>query len=330
MIIKKHIMPITLALAVCSSPSFGQSVLLKDDFGNGLGQWAISAGWPGIANVVNEQLVVSEDSLGPMQTNNPRATHVPAVLAVPAWDPLADQQTLELRADLVSANQNDAFAGIVFNWDIPSLGSAYAFVKDEDELGLTKIYSGASSFAWFYYTNQPVKNQNVTLALALTRDGPNLDITTRVLDKDNADAVLFERTVIDTPQADPVLPSGAVKGEVGMADPAGTPWPLLKGPAYIELTMTWMDPLHAPDPRAQLIYDNLEVRQYPAPQLAIQNAVLLSWPETPGQWTLQSAPSLDGPWETVSNPWRRDAAGRTEVAIPAPDTMRLYRLRQAP
>ena len=91
-------------------------------------------------------------------------------------------------------------------------GQGYLFFKDEDEVGLVKFWNGAISHAWFFYENRPLKNQNATLVLALTRRGSDLGITTRILDKDNANAVLFERTVTDTPQVDPVFPNRAVKG----------------------------------------------------------------------------------------------------------------------
>ncbi len=49
----------------------------------------------------------------------------------------------------------------------------------------------------------------MTLVLALTRQGSDLKINTRVLDKDAAKTALFDRTVTDTPQSDPVLTSAS-------------------------------------------------------------------------------------------------------------------------
>jgi hypothetical protein len=277
-----------------------------------------------------EQLIVTEDFFGPLQTNNPMATHVPAFHGAPASGPLPDGQTLELRADLISASQNDAFAGVAINYSIGGLGNGYMFSKDEDELWLVKFYDSATKLAWLFYANQPLKNKQVTLVLALTRAGTNLNVTTRVLDKDNANSVLFERTVLDTPQADPVLPSGTVKGMIGMADPTGTPWPLLMAPTWIELTLQWGNPQLAPEPRAQLIFDNVEVWQYESPQLTIADSVLLSWPVTTGQFILDSAPSLTGPWAPVAEPWMRTNNGRFEVSVLASASMQFFRLRPTP
>jgi hypothetical protein len=288
--------------------------------------------FPGILQSVNGQLIVIENSFGSAQPNRPLATHVPGVHVLPSFGALPDQQTLELRADLVSANQNDAFAAIALNWAVPgpAFGSGYMFFKDDDEIALLKFYNQATSFAWFFYSNQPIAKQNVTLVLSLTRRGSNVDITTRVLDKQNANAVLFDHTVTDTPQADPVLPNGAVRGFIGTPDPPGSPWPLLGSPGAAELTLSWFNSQQAPNPHAQVIYDNLELWQYQTPQLNIQNAVVLSWPVTAAQFVVESAPGVNGPWETVPDPWLRTNGTQIQMSFPASDSMRLFRLRFAP
>jgi hypothetical protein len=320
---------IALALAAGISSAASQTLVWSDTDFN-LTDWN-TGGWPGILQSVNGQLIVTENSFGRANTNNPTAMHVPAGHFLPAFGALPDQQTLELRSDLVSANQNDAVAGIALNWAVPgpAFGSGYMFFKDEDEIALLKFYNGGSSFAWFFYSNQPIANQNVTLVLSLTRRGSNVDITTRVLDKQNANAVLFDHTVTDTPQADPVLPNRAVRGFIGVADPPGSPWPLLGSPA-VELTLSWFNSQQPPNPRAQVIYDNLELWQYQTPTLGIQNAIVLSWPVTATQFVLESALGVQGPWEVVSAPWSRTNATQIEVSVPAPDSMRLFRLNFAP
>jgi hypothetical protein len=319
-----------LTLAAGVSAVSAQTLLWSDTtFLLGPTEWN-TGGFQGSLYNTNQQLTVTENFFGPAQTNSLLATHVPAGHFLPNAGPLPDQQTIEVRADLVSATQNDVWAGIALNWAAPALGSGYQLFKDEDEIGLMKFYNGATSFAWFFYTNQPVKNQNVTLVLAFTRDGSNVKIASRVLDKDNANAVLFERTVTDTPQADTVLPNRAVRGGISMADPPGTSWPAVLAPAAVELTMSWMDPLQAPQHPAQVIFDNLEVWQYESPQLTITNAVVVSWPVPQGQFVLESAPSLDGPWAPVADPWMRTNNGRFEVSVLASASMQVFRLRLTP
>jgi hypothetical protein len=326
---KTKIALVALALVAGVSTGSAQTLVWSDtEFIVGPNDWNTGP-FPGILQSVNGQLVVSENSFGGAQPNNPLATHVPGAHVLPSFGALPDQQTLEFRADLVSANQNDAFAAIALNWAVPgpAFGSGYMFFKDEDEIALLKFYNQATSFAWFFYTNQPIANQNVTLVLSFTRRGSNLDITTRVLDKQNANPILFDHTVTDTPQADPVLPNGAVRGFIGTSDPPGSPWPLLGSPGAAELTLSWFNSQHAPNPRAQVIYDNVEVWQRESPLLAIGNAVVLSWPLTQRPFVLESAGSLGGPWAAVPDPWWRTNGSQNEVCIRAPDSQRFFRLR---
>jgi hypothetical protein len=326
MILNKHIALTTLALAAGVAPAFAQTNVWSDNFNdnNPIG-W--TQGSIGHLDETNQQFAVSA-SFGPAQTNSPLATHAAGVHSIPSSGPLPDNQTLELRADLVGANQNDAWAGLHFLWS-PG-GQGYAFFKDQDEVALLKFWNGATSLAWFFYENHPITNQNVTLVLALTRLGSNVKITTRVLDKDNANAVLFERAVTDTPAADSVLPNRAVRGVIGMADLPGAPWPVVQSPTDVQLTLTWVNSQATPQPPAQVIFDNLVVWQYEPPQLAIQNAVVLSWPLTPGPFILESAADVNGPWATVPDPWSRTNAGQTQVSFLAPDSMKLFRLRLGP
>jgi hypothetical protein len=327
---KQELLLITAALAAGVSTVSAQTLLWSDTtFPIGPTEWN-TGGRPGILDNTNQQLTVTENFFGPLQTNNPIATHVPAVHTLPGSGPLADGQTLELRADLISASQNDVYANLAVNYLIGGQGNGYMFNKGADGLSLMKFYNNASAFAWFFSTNQPLKNENVTLVLALTRAGANLNITTRVLDKDNGNAVLFDRTITDTPKADPVLPPYTAGWMIGMADPVGIPWPLSMSPSWIQLNLTWDNPLLAPNPRARVTFDNAEVWQYESPQLTIADSVRLSWPVTTGQFILDSAPSLSGPWAPVADPWTRTNKGRFEVSVLASASMQFFRLRQTP
>jgi hypothetical protein len=334
--VKKNATSILIALAMAAGVSTlsAQTLLWSDTtfvLGPDPAGWN-TAGFRGILDNTGGQLTVTENFFGRADTNNIFATHVPAVHTVPGSGPLRDGQTLELRADLISASQKDAYANLVFEYVIGGQGNGYTFNKGGDGLSLAKFYGGVSAmkFAYFFFSNQPVKNENVTLVLALTRTGTNLNITTRVLDKDTGNAVRFDYTVIDTPKADPVLPPYTAGGMIGMADLAGTPWPLLMGPTWIQASLTWADPLLAPNPRAKVVFDNVELWQYETPRLTIADAVVLSWPVTATQFVLESAPGMQGPWEVVSAPWSRTNATQIEVSVPAPDSMRLFRLKYAP
>jgi hypothetical protein len=315
---------IALALAGGVSTSSAQSLLYSNDFSSPIPPPTIGYATSAVSN---QQLVLTCTRTTATDTNNlVTSTGGCGPLTLFPSSVLPDQQTLELRVDVVSANQDDAFADI--HWYNNNNGG-YFFVKDQNEIGLLKGWNNGMNWAFLFWTNVLVKNENVTLVLALTRVGSDLKITTRVLDKDSANAVLFERTTTDTPAADPALPNRTVKGILSYPDPAGTPY-LLQSPSYAVVGIAWLNPQSAPNPLAQVIYDNMEVWQYQTPQLNIQNAVVLSWPVTAAQFVLESAPGVNGPWETVPDPWLRTNATQIEVSVPAPDSMRLFRLRFAP
>ncbi len=315
-----------LVLMAWASSAFAQSLVWSDDFSIPTG-WAY---WNGQISYTNQQFAVS-GTFGPTDTNNPSAYLAYAYHPIPSPGPLPDHQTLEARVDLVSANQNDAWATTTFLWFDGTTSRAYHFFKDQDEVGLLKAPPGAP-VAVFFYTNEPVKNQNVILVLSVTRLGSDLRINTRVLDKDNANAVLFERTVTDTAQADPVLPNRAIKGLLSGPDLPGTPWPMVSTPGYVLLSMAWENPQSPSAGAAQVSYDNLEVWQYETLPLLIQNAVVLSWaaPQGAGQFVLESAPSVNGPWAAVPDLWSRTNATQIEASVVASQSMQLFRLRFVP
>jgi hypothetical protein len=328
MIRKIHVALTILALAAGLSTASAQTLVWSDDFddNNPIG-WALTS----LAHLseINQQFMVY-GYFGPLQTNNPTGTHAAGYHSIPTSGPLPDNQTLELRADLLGTSENDAWADLHFLW-LPA-GQGYILFKDEDEVALCKFYNGASAVAWFIYESGALKNENVTLVLALTRRGSNLEITTRVLDKDNANALLFERTVTDTPQADPVLPDGSMRVPRSAPDPAGTPWPITALPGYVELSVTWANAQRAPEPDgfAGAMFDNLAVWQYESPQLTIHRAVVLSWPVTQGQFVVDGAASVTGPWTPIPAPWCRTNAARNEVCVLAPEALQFFRLRLEP
>ncbi len=318
---------IALALAGGVLTTSAQTLVWSDNFddNNPIG-W--TKGIQGQMTEANQQFYIW-GTFGPTPTNSAIDTYCFGYHSIPTAGPLPDQQTLEARVDLVSANQADATACLQFLW-LSGTFPGYAFFKEQDNISFVKSWSIGQSNALFFWTNLPVKNANVTLVLSLTRQGSNVKITTRVLDKDDANAVLFERSVVDTPQSDPVLPNRAVNGFLYVPDLVGTPGPVTQAPDSVSLGMGWFNPLSASQGAAQVIYDNLEVSQYESPQLTIQNAVVLSWPLTQGAFVLESADNVNGPWTPVPDPWCRTNAGQNEVSICAPDSLRLFRLRPGP
>lgn len=312
-----------LALAAGVSTASAQTLLLRDDFNSGILTGWSWLGTPGQMGVINQQFVVSA-SFGPMQPNAPWEASVAPVheIGMPLG-PLPDRQTLELRADLVGANQPDVWGGI----HVVTVGTGvYAFFKGLDEVALLKFFP-PDRVAWFFYENRPLKHQNVTLVFSFTRVGSDLRINTRVLDKDNANAVLFDRTVTDTPEVDPVLPNRAFRGVIGTPDWRGTPWPLVTAPRYVELNLSWENSQAATQGAAQIVWDNLEVWQYDPPELEIELAAIVSWPLSPGNWVLESATTVAGRYAPLpQTPEIRDS--RYQVIVLATNQAQFFRLSQ--
>ncbi|HOW65252.1 MAG TPA: hypothetical protein P5186_28615 [Candidatus Paceibacterota bacterium] len=110
--------------------------------------------------------------------------------------------TLEYRVDLTQGAGNDAYAVLAFvpNGIDPKQTLGYSLAKSADEIILVKALNH-----YFIDDDTPaatVKHQNVTLVLTLTGRGGNVVITGKVLDKDAQNAVLWEKTVTDTPGID--------------------------------------------------------------------------------------------------------------------------------
>ena len=70
----------------------------------------------------------------------------------------------------------------------------------------------------------------------------------------------------------------------------------------------------------------LVVCPIPPPPLAIAPAVLLSWPGEDVGWTVESAPSVNGPWAASdATPFMQ--SGRHSIAVPTDGEHRFFRLR---
>jgi hypothetical protein len=106
----------------------------------------------------------------------------------------------------------------------------------------------------------------VVLALAFTRVAPNLILTVRILDKTNHNAVLYERSVVDTPNVDRTLTQAELYAASGMllnagSDIQGAPW---TSGSYVMLDV-WQYNYDGRQPAAEATFDNLELWTYRVP-----------------------------------------------------------------
>ncbi len=238
-------------------------------------------------------------------------------------------QTVELRVDLVSMNEH-ATAGGMDLWN-GSSSAGYALFKGYDFMHLCKpSLSVAGIHGQFFHERVLIKNTNVVLALAVTRVNPNVILTARVLDKENNNAVLYERSVVDTPGVDRTLTQAEMEAASGMLMDAGTD----VGPPITSGSEVFLDLFQYTDgtkPAAEVTFDNLErwASIFPVwrPQIAIQllstmppklNLTMSAAPNS--SWTIEQALELTGPWTTLSDLLigTNGAAQFQETNLPSP------------
>jgi hypothetical protein len=161
---------------------------------------------------------------------------------------LVNGERLELSVDLVQGLGADSFA--VLGWfptaNSVSTLSGYGLAKSATDVLITK---GINKY--FYNEGLDLKNTNVTLVLRLAQQGTSVIINARVLDKDNDNAVLFDRTVVDTEAAD-ILADGT-------DDPAA---PYTGAGRFV--LICYQDN-GTTQPAYEVIYDNAEVSAPPLP-----------------------------------------------------------------
>jgi hypothetical protein len=236
-----------------------------------------------------------------------------------AWA-VADGQTLEWRVDLVGMSGSTSMV-------YPGAGSwsalrSYVIAVGRDFVAIGKLASGPAVLCCDKTT---IKTTNVVLALALTRVQTNLVVTARVLDKDNQGAVLFERSVVDTPGVDPTLTTAEFEALTGMR----LQWwkdlkeaPLFSGDSFNLEIFQCND---GAQPAAEVIFDNLELRACEIPQIGIAQAARLTWPAAATvDFAVEYAPTVNGPWLPLND---QSLPGLKQMTVPANRDMQFFRLR---
>jgi hypothetical protein len=240
---------------------------------------------------------------------------------------VADGQTLEARVDLVSFSDSATWATLMLG----TTTGFYGLCKGHDFVALRKWSvnqsDSARAITLFNFEKPQLPDTNVVLALALTRANMNMVVTARVLDKANPNSVLYESSVVDTPNADPALTSAELLSLSGMnlvlsADPREAPF--TTGEAAVGIFQYNYD---GRQPAAVATFDNLEVWQYEVPTLGIGQAVVLTWPDLGKSYAVEGASSVQGSWLPVNDTPR---PGMKQMTVPLNQAAQFFRLRQAP
>ena len=298
--------------------------LFSDDFSQGLDGWSHqeSAGAVTI-EVVEQQFRVHADWRGvpgdlEMNTTFAMAPQAP-------WSP-ADGQTLECQVDLVSISQEAT------NVAFPFLGTGsatfYHFSKSQNAVSMGKYVADYGLVTFWCDNTVQLPATNVTLSLALTPDQENIIITTRVLDKNRPNALVFERSFVDTPQVDASLTTSEYRALTGITTVTLSPDPgppiragMAKGLGVFQFSDGHQPPVHA-------IFDNFVLRLHEVPPLGIAPAVQLTWPAPAGvYYAVESAPTVQGPWLPVQE---LQIPGLQKLTIPQSRPAEFFRLRGAP
>jgi len=300
-----------LALA-CAPPQAQAQLNYFSDFNDGIPDWD-NTGPIGTAEETSGQLSIRAQFPGTPGDPAFSATWV-------TWrrnHPIRDAETLEYGVDLVQTSQSNVFAGFDYNATGISGEGLYTFIKDANNIQLTKYIPSSGAEGHFFFEATPVKHQNVTMSMALTGVGGSVWITCRVLDKDAAGAVLFERTIVDTPGIDPVVVGSDTGPPFGLAGSTGA---LLYSGQITDGTQ----------PETVVIYDNFTWEYRSAAELSIERAVRLSWPAFDTVFDVEGAPSPDGPWTPISEPIAQ-TNGMNWMTVPAPtsQTMQIFRLSES-
>ena len=159
---------------------------------------------------------------------------------------LKEGRTIEYRVDVTKGGGKDSFAVLAF---IPTANSAgtlggYGLAKSTTDILITKGIN--KYFVADSGTSANLKQDNITLVLSLTAKGGNVTVNAKVLDKDVADAVIWEKTVVDTAAADVLV--------AGKDDPAA---PYITS-GYFTLYLYQDFDKSAPESPYQVTYDNAE------------------------------------------------------------------------
>ena len=306
--------------------------LFADSFDSGVNGWwadhlcgSISLyGTNGYGGGTNRQLYTRADFSG--CAPNYGYSFFTADHSCTPWN-LADGQTLECRADLLRISVNPANAALINAGSDP--GGEYVFYLSPIGVGLHK-WTQAKPFTFFWWDNTVrLACSNVVLSLSVTRDKANAVITTRVLDKTRQNAVLFERTFVDTPGVEPSLTTAQFRALTGLTTgPSLTPdpgAPIFSGNKGDVGVFQFTD---GPQPPVEAIWDNFSLCRRDGPPLHLVPTVELTWtPPADVNYTVEGAPTLEGPWLPVQE---LAMPGLQKQTVPLNGPAQFFRLIQAP
>ncbi|HEV2209728.1 MAG TPA: hypothetical protein VG167_13195 [Verrucomicrobiae bacterium] len=209
---------------------------------------------------------------------------------------IADGQTMEWRADVVSMNQDAAGVGLGVG---TSNTRYYMLGLARQSINLYRFTANNGRFEPLLNDPVTVKQTGIVLSFALTRRQSQASITVRVIDGAAPNDVLYQTNLLDSA-------------------------PYLDGDNVVLAVAP--DP-ELPSSNAAVTFDNLVRRVYEIPSVAIQRAVRLQWPATGTSYVVEGARYVEGPYLPVQD---SNSPGFEQRIFPQDHLMEYFRLRQAP
>ena len=195
-----------MALSAALAIPLGAEVI--DDFEDGVKFAAGGAGMDYFEwDVTDGQLVVSKWVPVPTTPDNVLLTYDNVYWPAPRLpvDNLENGRTLEVRVDRVHANADDLFMLLMCGGQNVGADFVYAVLVDRNEVALMKWREGGNSTIFHWDTMEPTTN-NVTVRLGFTKADSSLNITVKVVDKDNPGVTLYAKSFADGPGPDAPVP----------------------------------------------------------------------------------------------------------------------------
>lgn len=133
---------------------------------------------------------------------------------------------------------------------------------------------------------------------------------------------------MDTPAADPTVPSGSWKGLVTDLDENPAPY---TGPCFLPFICChyWNTQHYASAPGAEVIFDSFTLLRDEVPVLKIAPAAVLSWTEDPNPCRImEAATSLPGPWTRLLTCCNNFVDTQHRTFVPVNEQARFFRLSE--
>ncbi|MHC1767459.1 MAG: hypothetical protein AB9869_24795 [Verrucomicrobiia bacterium] len=241
---------------------------------------------------------------------------------------VANGTTREWRVDMVSLDDNATnMAELAVTGPPGSPG--YALTKGGDFAWLLKWSKNYSySVPWCDRTGLPLPHKNVVLAVALSREDPNVVITARVLDKADPNDVLFAHSYVDTPGSESSLTGAQFEALTGMRFVDLVPDAAEAPPTQVGGLLGLFQYTDGQQPVPTAVYENFELRTSEIPFVGIEQAVRLSWPASATiNYAVEGAPTVQGPWLPVQD---QTIPGFQTVTVPVSSPAQFFRLVLAP